>query len=65
MPGISGTGFRPGEPIAVAYVLLRDVADADGGAAVHLPPSAIAGRKGGLVLMGLESKVATLVEATG
>ena len=25
MPGISGTGFRPGEPIAVAYVMLRDV----------------------------------------
>ncbi|MEI2713876.1 MAG: hypothetical protein V9G04_11475 [Nocardioides sp.] len=64
MPGISGTGFRPGEPIAVAYVLLRDVADADGAAAVQLPPSVIAGRTAGMVLMGLESKVATLVEAT-
>lgn len=64
MPGISGTGFRPGEPIAVAYVLLRDVADADGAAAVQLPPSVIAGRTAGMVLMGLESKVFTLVEAT-
>lgn len=64
IPGISGTGFRPGEPIAVAYVLLKDVADADGVAAVHLPPSVIAGRRAaGMVLMGLESKIATLVEA--
>lgn len=64
MPGISGTGFRPGEPIAVAYVLLKDVADEDGAAAVRLPPSVIAGRTAGMVLMGLESRVATLVEAT-
>lgn len=64
MPGISGAGFRPGEPIAVAYVLLKDVADEDGSAAVHLPPSVIAGRTAGMVLMGLESKVATLIEAT-
>lgn len=63
-PGISGTGFRPGEPIAVAYVLLKDVADEDGAAAVRLPPSVIAGRTAGMVLMGLESRVATLVEAT-
>lgn len=63
-PGISGTGFRPGEPIAVAYVLLRGTADAEGCADLHLPPSALAGRTAGMVMMGLDSKVAALVEAS-
>lgn len=63
-PGICGSGFRPGEAIAVAYVLLRGTADAGGGVAVHLPPSALAGRAAAMVMMGLDSKVATLVEVS-
>lgn len=62
-PGISGTGFRPGEPVAVAYVLLRETADATGRTVIHLPSAALAGRHAALVLLGLDSKVATLVEA--
>lgn len=64
LSGVSGAGFQPGEPIAVAYVLLRGRADAEGHAALHLPPSVLAGRTAGMVLMGLDSKVATLVEAS-
>lgn len=64
MSRISGTGFRPGEAVAIAYVLVRETADADGGAALHLPLAALAGRSAAMVLLGLDSKVATLVEGS-
>lgn len=63
-PSVRGTGFQPGEPVAIAYVLLRGTADQDGRANLHLPPSLLARRTAGMVLMGLDSKVATLVETT-
>lgn len=61
-PGVRGTGFRPGEQVAIAYVLLRETADQDGHADLRLPPSLLTDRTAGIVLMGLSSKVATLIE---
>jgi hypothetical protein len=62
--GISGGGFRPGEQVAVAYVLLRQTADERGRAAVHLPASALRHRAAAMLLFGLDSKTATVIEAT-
>lgn len=64
LPGISGSGFRPGERVAVAYVLLHQTADATGSAVVHLPPSMISGRGASVVLFGLDSNVLAQVEAS-
>lgn len=64
LPGISGNGFRPGERVAFAYVLLHEIADADGSAVVHLPPSVTSGRRSSVVLFGLDSHVTALVEAS-
>jgi len=61
--GLSGSGFQPGEQVAVAYVLLRQTADADGATVVHLPAAAIAGRGGSLLLFGLDSKASALLES--
>jgi hypothetical protein len=63
-PGIRGSGFRPGEQVAVAYVLLHQTADERGRAAVHLPPSALRRRDAALLLFGLDSKTATVIETT-
>ena len=63
-PGIGGSGFRPGEPVALAYVLLEQTADDTGHAAVRLPPSVLRRRRGSMLLVGLESRVTALVEAT-
>lgn len=63
-PGIRGGGFRPGEQVAVAYVLLHQTADERGRAAVHLPPSALRHRDAAMLLFGLDSKAATVIEAT-
>lgn len=64
LPGVSGTGFEPGEQVVLAYVLLHGTADGAGKAVVHLPPSLMADRCGAMVLLGLESKVSALLEAS-
>lgn len=61
MPGLSGTGFRPGEQVAVAYVLMEQPADDTGTAAVHLPAAILATRKPDLVLLGLDSNTVTTI----
>lgn len=61
MPGLSGTGFRPGEQVAVAYVLMEQKADDTGTAAVHLPAAVLATRKADLVLLGLDSNTVTTI----
>lgn len=61
--GVHGVGFRPGERVAVAYVLLHQTADAEGAADLHLPAAALARRGGAMLLFGLDSHVATLIEA--
>lgn len=62
-PGVTGTGFEPGERVVLAYVLLHGVADAAGRAVVHLPPSVMASRDSAMVLLGLQSRASALVEA--
>lgn len=61
-PGIHGAGFLPGERVAVAYVLAHETAADDGTAELRLPAAALARRRGALVLFGLDSRVATLLE---
>jgi hypothetical protein len=61
--GVRGEGFRPGERVAIAYVLLHQTADAEGAADLHLPAAALARRGGAMLLFGLDSHVATLIEA--
>lgn len=63
MPGASGQGFRPGEQVAVAVVLLHRIADDTGSAVVNLPPSVMSGRGASVVMFGLDSHVMTRVEA--
>lgn len=60
-PVLAGAGFKPGEEVALAYVVARYLADCDGNASINLPPALIAATRGGLVLLGLTSQ--TLVEA--
>lgn len=55
VPALTGTGFRPGEQVALAYVVARQEADADGNAAICLPPALLAATRNGLVLLGLTS----------
>lgn len=50
-------GFHPGEEVALAYVLTRQTADAQGNAPLSLPPALLASRREGLVLVGLTSHV--------
>lgn len=59
--GVHGAGFRPGERVAVAYVVAHGTADAEGAAAMRLPAAALARRHGALLLFGLDSRVATLI----
>lgn len=54
-PALTGAGFRPGEPVALAYVVARQAADADGKAIINLPPALLAATRSGLVLLGLDS----------
>lgn len=60
-PGIWGSGFRPGETVALAYVVLKQAADVNGHTSVHLPPAVL--RRGPLLLVGLDSRVTALIEA--
>ena len=62
-PTLAGAGFRPGEQVALAYVVARQQADADGNAAIDLPPALLSATRHGLVLLGLTSLTVAPVEA--
>jgi hypothetical protein len=62
-PALAGAGFRPGEQVALAYVVARREADANGNAAITLPPALLAATRHGLVLLGLSSLTVAPVEA--
>ena len=58
----NGNGFQPGEEVAIAYVLTRQRADPDGNAPLRLPPSLLASRREGLVMVGLTSHVIVSIQ---
>lgn len=60
---LGGAGFRPGEEVALAYVVARKPADSDGNASINLPPAVLAATHSGLVLLGLTSHKFAQVEA--
>lgn len=62
-PALAGAGFRPGEEVALAYVVARQEADASGNAAINLPPALCTATRQGLVLLGLTSLTVAPVEA--
>lgn len=62
-PALAGVGFRPGEQVALAYVVARQEADANGNAAINLPPALLTATHHGLVLLGLTSLTVAPVEA--
>jgi hypothetical protein len=62
-PALAGAGFKPGEEVALAYVVARHSADSNGNASINLPPSLMAATRGGLVLLGLTSQTVAPVEA--
>lgn len=62
-PALAGTGFRPGEEVALAYVVARQLADEDGTAAINLPPALLSAARSGLVLLGLNSMTVAPIEA--
>lgn len=64
LPGIAGTGFRPGEDVAIVYVVSRLVADDEGTTRVRLPAATLATADGRLMMIGLASGVATDLETT-
>jgi hypothetical protein len=61
---LAGAGFQPGEEVALAYVVVRQNADADGNASLNLPPALLAATRGGLVLLGMSSRTVTPFEAS-
>ena len=62
-PALAGAGFQPGEEVALAYVVVRQNADAAGAALLNLPPALLAATRGGLVLLGMSSRTVTPFEA--
>lgn len=62
-PALAGAGFQPGEEVALAYVVVRQNADAEGKASVNLPPSLLSATRGGLVFLGMTSRTFTPFEA--
>ena len=62
-PALAGAGFQPGEEVALAYVVVRQNADAAGNASLNLPPALLAATRGGLVLLGMTSRTVTPFEA--
>jgi len=62
-PALTGAGFRPGEQVALAYVVARQEADAEGNAAINLPPALLTSTRSGLVLLGLGSLTVAPIEA--
>lgn len=61
-PALAGAGFRPGEQVALAYVVAHQEADANGNAAINLPPALLTATRHGLVLLGLTSLAVAPVE---
>ena len=61
-PALAGAGFQPGEEVALAYVVVRQKADAAGNASLNLPPALLAATRGGLVLLGMSSRTVTPFE---
>jgi len=49
--------------VALAYVVVRQNADAEGNASLNLPPALLAATRGGLVLLGMSSRTVTPFEA--
>ena len=62
-PKLACAGFQPGEEVALAYVVVRQNADAEGNASLNLPPALLAAARGGLVLLGMSSMTVTPFEA--
>ena len=62
-PALTGAGFQPGEEVALAYVVVRQNADAAGNASLNLPPALLAATRDGLVLLGMSSMTVTPFEA--
>lgn len=62
-PALAGAGFQPGEEVALAYVVVRQNADAEGNASLSLPPALLAATRGGLVLLGMSSMTVTPFDA--
>lgn len=62
-PALAGAGFQPGEEVALAYVVVRQTADAAGNAQLNLPPALLASTRDGLVLLGMTSRTVTPFEA--
>jgi hypothetical protein len=62
-PALVGAGFRPGEQVALAYVVAHQEADANGNAAINLPPALLTTTRHGLVLLSLTSLTVAPVEA--
>ena len=62
-PALAGAGFQPGEEVALAYVVVRQNADAEGNASLNLPPALLTATRGGLVLLGMASRTVTPFEA--
>ncbi len=62
-PSLAGAGFQPGEEVALAYVVVRQNADAAGNASLNLPPALLAATRGGLLLLGMSSRTVTPFEA--
>lgn len=63
-PALAGAGFHPGEQVALAYVVAQQAADADGNAAINLPPALLAATRSGLLLLGLSSLTVAQIEAS-
>jgi hypothetical protein len=61
-PGLHGKGFRPGEQVAVAYVLCTQTAGADGQASVRLPPTLLTRTGHRVVLIGMSSAAVAEIE---
>lgn len=60
--GLVGTGFQPGEEVAIAYIIARQTADAHGRAELQLPPALASTQRHRLVLVGMTSQIATASE---
>lgn len=63
-PALAGAGFQPGEEVALAYVVTRQSADADGKASINLPPALLSATRSGLVLLGLRSLTVAPIETS-
>lgn len=61
--GIAGDGFAPGEEVAVAVIVARQLANENGTAQLRLPPALLADRPG-VVLFGRTSGTIALGDGT-